>query len=111
MKRVAVPVIVALILGTFGSALGQTVEMAAKCEEAHKQLGEMVKKPDFKDVKQVKRSLGADVLDTCDGSKGKITCFQCIDKSGLLRTLQIRLDKGTGKYEFLGYGCECRSGK
>lgn len=111
MERLSLMIVVALIFGAVGLANGQTVEMAAKCDEASKKLSELVNRPDFKDVQQVKQSLGIDVLDTCDGPKGQITCFQCLDKGNVLRTLQLSKDKTTGKFELLGFGCRCRDGK
>lgn len=111
MKTISMLLIAAMILGAFGSAFGQTVEMAAKCDEAYQKLSELVNQPDMKEAKLIKQSLGVDILDACDGPKGKMTCFQCIDKNGLLRTLQI-LQTGAGeKFQFLGYGCECRDSK
>ncbi len=111
MERISLTIVAALIFGTVGLANGQTVEMAAKCDAVYKTLSELVKRPDFNDVQQVKQSLGIDVLDTCDGPKGQITCFQCLDKGNVLRTLQLSKDKATGKFELLGYGCRCRDGK
>lgn len=40
MKRITGPIALALILGSFGLAQGQTLEMAAKCDDASKQLAE-----------------------------------------------------------------------
>lgn len=111
MKRITGPIALALILGSFGLAQGQTLEMAAKCDDASKQLAELVKKPDITDVNRLKQDLGMDVLDSCDGPKGKVTCFQCLDKSGQLRTLQLRQSSSGGKFEFLGFGCLCRDEK
>jgi hypothetical protein len=92
-------------------AFGQALEMAAKCDELHKQLAELVKKPGSADAEKIKQAIGVDILDSCPTSEGQIVCFQCLDKDQTLRTLQLLQKKGAQQMELLGFGCKCRDNK
>lgn len=93
------------------TAFGQTIEMAAQCEEAQKQLAELIKNPDTTHAQKIKDALGLDVLNSCPAAEGQIVCYQCIDKDRSLRTLQLLQKKDTKRFELLGFGCNCRDEK
>jgi hypothetical protein len=93
------------------TAFGQAVEMAAKCDDARRQLEELVKKPDSTDARKIKEALGLDVLVSCDTTEGQIICYQCVDKDKNLRTLQLLQKSDTKRFEMLGFGCRCRENK
>jgi hypothetical protein len=107
MRRfIAIATVVALTVSS-GLVYGALLEVAASCEEAQKQLDELVKNPDVKEVDAIMEALGVDTLAACDVPKGHITCFQCLDKDQKLRALQIFQDEQTKRFTLKGYGCEC----
>lgn len=105
-KFIAITTVVALAVAS-GFVYGALLEVATSCEEAHKQLEELVKNPDVKEVDAIMEALGVDTLASCDVPKGHITCFQCLDKDQKLRALQIFQDEQTKRFILKGYGCEC----
>ncbi|MBI5572697.1 MAG: hypothetical protein HY914_22325 [Desulfomonile tiedjei] len=110
--RIAIIVAVFLVsAGLSGLAVAQTVEMAAQCDKAEKQLAELIKKPDSTDARKIKEALGLDILDSCSSPKGDIICYQCVDKDQKLRTLQLLQNRETKRFELLGFGCRCRDEK
>ncbi len=91
------------------SALAQTIEVAAKCDQLQKDLAEVIKRPDTTDSKKIKEALGLDILNSCDKGDGQIICYQCIDKDQNLRTVQLLQDRNTKKFSLLsGFGCRCK---
>lgn len=98
-------------LGFSTTSFGQTLEFAAKCDVAQKQLAELVKKPDSTDAQKIKEALGIDVLISCATTEGKIICFECIDKDENLRTLQLLQKTEKDRFELLGFGCPCKDKK
>ncbi len=110
--RKALLAVTAMSLVTLTSpAPAQTLEMAAKCEVAEKQLAELVKKPDTTDARKIKEALGLDILNSCTTAEGNIICYQCIDKDERLRTLQLLQKLDTKRFELLGFGCQCDKAK
>ena len=107
MKSLHAIVLITLIMFST-SALAQTVEMAAKCDQLQKNLAEIIQKPDTTDAKKIKEALGLDILNSCDKGEGQIICYQCIDKDQNLRTLQLLQDRNTKKVLLLGFGCRCK---
>lgn len=89
-------------------ACAATLEAAKDCDAARDRLIELTKNPDKKEGAQVMDSLGIDVLNSCSVPKGEILCFQCVDKNGELRSLQLFHHADVKKFEFLGFGCRCK---
>jgi hypothetical protein len=98
-------------IGSSTASFGQALEFAAKCDEAQKQLAELVKKPDSTDAQRIKEALGIDILISCGTTEGKIICFECIDKDQNLRTLQLLQKGDRGRFKLLGFGCRCKDNK
>ena len=111
MGRVLCIGVFLLSLGISGIAMAQTVEMAAQCDKAEKQLAEFIKKPDSTDARKIKEALGLDILDSCSTPAGDVICYQCVDKDQKLRTLQLLQKRDTKRFELLGFGCRCRNEK
>jgi len=107
MQRFIIIVLVTVLMAAAGVAAGALLEVATSCEEAQKQLDELIKNPDTKEVDQIMEALGVDTLASCDIPKGHITCFQCLDKDQKLRSIQIFQDAQTKRFILRGYGCEC----
>jgi hypothetical protein len=87
---------------------GALLEAAKNCDEARDRLIALVNNPDNREASQVMDSLGVDVVNSCSVPKGKILCFQCLDKNGELSSLQLFHDSEAKKFEFLGFGCRCK---
>ena len=98
-------------VGVAETSLAQVLEFAAKCDEAKKQLAELVKKPDSTDAQKIKEALGLDALISCSTDQGQIICFECVDKDQNFRTLQLLQNRDTRHYELLGFGCRCKDKK
>jgi hypothetical protein len=110
--RTAILAIVCMVSISFaGTAQAQTIEMAGKCDELQKKLAELIKKPDSTDAQKIKEALGVDILDSCAATEGQITCYQCVDKDGSLRALQLLQKRDTKRFELLGFGCKCTEKK
>ena len=106
--RTATLILACIILVSLSqTAPTQTVEVAGKCDGMQKQLAELIKKPDATDVQKIKDALGVDILDSCAAPEGQIVCYQCVDKDGTLRSLQLLQKSDTKRFELLGFGCKC----
>jgi hypothetical protein len=108
MKIGLLVAVLMLSMGPSTTAFGQSVEMAAKCDDAQRQLTDLVRKPDSTDTRKIKEALGLDVLVSCATAEGQIICYQCMDKDQNLRTLQLLQKSDTKRFELLGFGCRCR---
>jgi hypothetical protein len=111
MKKALSVIAVLSFIGLCQTALSQTVEMAAKCDNLEKQLADLVKKPEGVDVQKIKEALGIDVLNSCATAEGKVICYQCLDKENRLRALQLLQKSEGGKFGVLGFGCKCNDSK
>jgi hypothetical protein len=98
-------------IGVAETTLAQVLEFAAKCDEAKKQLAELVKKPDSADAQKIKEVLGLDALISCSTAQGQIICFECVDKDQNFRTLQLLQNRDTKQFKLLGFGCRCKDEK
>ncbi|MBI4962224.1 MAG: hypothetical protein HY913_03015 [Desulfomonile tiedjei] len=92
-------------------AHGALLEFADSCEDAHMKLEELVKNPEHDEIDKIMEALGVDLLASCDVPKGTMTCFQCLDKTKKLRSIQIFQDADSRKFTLKGYGCECTDQK
>lgn len=111
MRSALLLTVLMFCIGVSTTSFGQALEFAAKCDEAKKQLAELVKKPDSTDAQKIKENLGIDILISCGSTEGKIICFECIDKDRNFRTLQLLQKSDTGRFELLGFGCRCKDNK
>lgn len=111
MRKGLPAVVFLMVVGVSGTVFGQAIEMAARCDEAQKQLAELIKKPGSTDAQKIKETLGLDILDSCPTTEGQIICYQCVDKDEKLRTLQLLQRRDTKRFELLGFGCRCRDNK
>jgi hypothetical protein len=111
MRKAILVVAILSFIGLTKAAVGQTLEMAAKCETLEKQLAELVKKPEGADAQKIKEALGLDILNSCATTEGNIICYQCVDKENNLRTLQLLRKADTKRFELLGFGCKCNDSK
>lgn len=108
MKKISVMIALILSVCWSASVSAALLEAAKSCDEAQKKLAELVKKPDSREAAQIRDALGVDILTSCPTEKGTVTCFQCLDKDGTLRSIQIIQDLETKKFELLGLGCRCK---
>jgi hypothetical protein len=109
MMKILIPIIALALLAGFGNAAyAQTIEMSVDCDRLQSQILELIKTPDARDAQKIKEGLGVDILMSCDLAEGSFLCFQCIDKTKTLRTLQVLKKKGAAQFDFLGFGCRCR---
>ncbi len=111
MKTLTLVIVCMLSISFAGTSLGQTIEMAGKCDELQKKLAELIKKPDLTDAQKIKEALGVDIIDSCATTEGQIICYQCVDKDGTLRALQLLQKRDTKRFELLGFGCKCTEKK
>ncbi len=108
MKTWFALVVMLFVWGPINLSWGQALEMAAQCDKARKQLGELIAKPDATDAQKIRQELGLDVLDSCDTTEGRVVCFQCLDDKQNLRALQVLQKRDAKRFELLGFGCRCR---
>lgn len=111
MKRTTIAALTLAVMSASSWVYAQTVEMAGRCDQIRDQLEELIKKPEIADADAIKQALGLDILISCDAEKGRIICYQCVDKDQNLRALQILQDTQTKKFTFLGFGCRCSDKK
>jgi hypothetical protein len=111
MKRTTIAAFTLAVMSASTWAFAQAVEMAGPCDRIRNQLEELIKKPEIADADAIKQALGLDILISCDAEKGRIICYQCVDKDENLNTLQILQDQQAKKLTFLGFGCRCRDEK
>jgi hypothetical protein len=111
MKTAIVMLACAFLIGFTGTTSSQTVEVAGKCDDLQKKLEDLVKKPDLTDAQKIKDAIGVDVLDACATAEGQITCYQCVDKDGTLRALQLLRKADSKGLTLLGFGCPCTKQK
>ncbi len=113
MKTFVCAVTLTLSVCFWGNAFGQTLEVALKCEDAKKKLGEIAKTPetDVKDISNISKAVGTAVLISCDVPSGKVVCYQCIGKDQKLKSIEVLHDFRSKKLEIRGYGCQCSKEK
>lgn len=108
MRSFVLAAVLFFAVGCSLTASAAMLEAAKSCDDAKKALAELVKNPDTKEAALIADALGVDILASCDFPEGKIICFQCLDRSGELRSVQLLQKQATRKFELLGFGCRCR---
>jgi hypothetical protein len=111
MKTATLILACLLLISLSGKAPSQTVEVAGKCDELRKKLEDLIKKPDLTDAQKIKDAIGVDILDACNTAEGQVTCYQCVDKDGTLRALQLLRKTDSKGFTLLGFGCPCTKQK
>ena len=107
MKTVILMFACAFLIGFSGTTSSQTVEVAGKCDNLQKKLEDLSKRTDLTDLQKIKDAIGIDELESCSTGEGLVTCYQCVDKDGTLRALQILTRKDSKGMVFRGSGCPC----
>jgi len=87
---------------------GGCLIVAARCEEARKQLAGLLENPGVNEAAQIKDILSLDISISCDTTEGVIVCIPCIDEDRSLRALQLLRKRDSKHFELLGFGCRCR---
>ena len=108
MRSLFMTLVMILSIGLLGTAFGETLEVALKCDVVKKKLSELSKDKDAKDISKINESLGVTVLMSCDLPEGKVVCYQCLDKDQGLRSLEVVYDSKSNRISVKGFGCRCK---